>query len=156
MSRISDKRRAIIMAMAEAGDLTPSRLRDDARNPGHPLHDDPKWLWDDDAEAAELYRENYGRELIQSIYVVLEHVTEPVRALVSLSSDRPGQYRRIVDVLSDDDMRQQLLRDCRSEALAFVRKYQRVRTVAGAGDLLDAIGALAAALPDSAVTTTPS
>lgn len=145
-SRINDKRRRVIEAMAQSGELTATRLRDEARDLAHPLHDDPRWLWDQDAEAAELYRLAYAGEVIRSVVTVLAHHSEPVRAFVSLSDERPGSYRYIVDVLGDEQLTAQMLSDARGEALAFVRKWQRLRRVSRMGDLLAAITELAGEL----------
>lgn len=56
--------------------------------------------------------------------------TQTVRAFVSLRSDRMhqgGGYRHIADVLSDDQLYQQMLRDSLSEIMALQQKYTRIR-----------------------------
>lgn len=54
---------------------------------------------------------------------------EPVRAFVSLTTDRHagGGYRTIASVLSDDDLRAQMLQDALDELDVFKTKYAALK-----------------------------
>lgn len=115
------------IAKAHRGMLRPEYVVEAARNKQSPLHDSFEW---DNGRAAEKFR------LIQAERLLRVHVVETtdnksrkaVRVFVSLSGDRHpgGGYRRMMDVLSDHQLRQQLLEDAKTEMNIFVEKYARV------------------------------
>lgn len=119
--------RAELEALASGGLINPHTVVDRARDPDSALHD--KFTWDD-TEAAANWRLEEARRLIRVF--VIQPVTEnaePVRAFVSLSSDRKhgGGYRALADVLSDEELKAQLLTDALAELNVFKAKYARVR-----------------------------
>lgn len=114
------------IAQSHGGLLRPADVVQAARPSTSILH--PHFEWDD-TEAAEKYRLNQARALIR---VTVEYIAPgrsgPDRVFVSLSPDRSfGRgYRTIVSVLSDSDMRAQLLADAITELETFRRKYARL------------------------------
>jgi hypothetical protein len=84
-----------------------------AKNKNCVLHRHFEW---DDTEAASQYRREQARSLIQKCRVQIAIAPDvSVRAFVSLPSDQVsgGGYRLTAAVLSDDDLRAQLLDDIR-------------------------------------------
>jgi hypothetical protein len=75
------------------------------------LHRHFQW---DDTKAAESYRKMQARQLIQKCVVTIDKAPDvQVRAFVSLATDQiaGGGYRMTADVLSDDDLKAQLLHE---------------------------------------------
>lgn len=119
-----------------------------ARKVDSALHEDfdRQGLWDD-RSAAERARLEYAARVIR-LYVIrpTEESKEPIRALVSLIDDRklkPGSlgYRHIEDVMSDEDLREQLLQTALMELRAFKRKYQSLQALGGLWDALEKLEA---------------
>lgn len=113
------------------------RLRADAvvafaQNPETALHSRFPW---DDAAAARLKRLDIARGIIRVYRIVLdEKQPEEFRAYVSLTSDRKrpgGGYRPAMEVLSDDEMRKQLLRDAFQTMKRFMAKYSALQELTG-------------------------
>ena len=106
------------------GGITPERVVDDARNPQSPLHENFEW---DNTAAAESWREHTARNLIGSLVVVKVNetqVTGTVRAFVSVrDGDNKGVYTPIVTVMSDAEMRKQVLERARQELHQWRNRY---------------------------------
>ncbi len=101
-----------------------------AANPRTLLHNKFEW---DDGEAAKLYRLEQARQIIRVSVVLLPGSTEPVRAFVSLKSDREesgGGYRSLPEVINDSGRRNQMLNDARADAEVFRRKYETLKEIA--------------------------
>jgi hypothetical protein len=82
-----------------------------ASDPKCVLHKHFQW---DDTKAAESFRKMQARQLIQKCVVTIEKAPDvQVRAFVSMAADQNagGGYRMMVDVLSDDDLKAQLLHE---------------------------------------------
>jgi hypothetical protein len=100
-----------------------------ARDKSSPLHA----YFDFNREAAmEHYLRAQAEELIASYtVVVMTDSGEKVRtrAFVSISTDRQngGGYRSILDVLSDEDLKQQMLLDALSDLAAFKERYKELK-----------------------------
>lgn len=113
--------------LANDGVIEPRRVVDAARDPDSPLHDCFTW---DDTVAGERYRLDQARRLIR-VYVVklLPGDVPPVRAFVSLTTDRKagGGYRALVDVLNDEALYAQMLEDALDEMNSFKVKYGRIK-----------------------------
>ena len=112
-----------------------------ARDPLTALHNRFEW---DDTEAAEKYRIWQARMIIRMELVVIpvEGTKEKtVRSFVSLISDRKAEqdkgYRFMVDVLSDDDLRKQLLDEAHRDMLLFRRKYSQLHELAKVFEAMD-------------------
>lgn len=82
-----------------------------AADPTCVLHKHFQW---DNTKAAEAYRKMQARQLIQKCTVTIEKAPDvQIRAFVSLASDQyaGGGYRMTADVLSDSDLKAELLHD---------------------------------------------
>lgn len=99
------------MARRSGGVLEIDDVLNEAKDETSVLHKHFEW---DDSEAADLYRRQQARTLIQKCKIQLVE-TEPVmiRAFVSLPTDRVngGGYRLMSEVVNDDSMRDELIRD---------------------------------------------
>ena len=99
------------LARQNGGVLLVESVLDAAKDPDCVLHKHFQW---DDTKAAESYRKTQARQLIQKCVVTIDKAPNvQIRAFVSLASDQHsgGGYRMTADVLSDDDMKAQLLHD---------------------------------------------
>jgi hypothetical protein len=110
---------------AGGGLLMPSKVVEYAENPETALHGEFNW---DDTEAARLYRLQQAREVIRVHVTIVGENPQPIRAYVSLSTDRTmgGGYRAIVDVLDSSEQRAVMLMDALNELRAFKRKYDHL------------------------------
>ena len=102
LERMAKKHRGLLMVDDEL---------EAARDENCVLHKHFEW---DDTEAAEQYRREQARTLIQKCKITIANAPSvSVRAFVSLSDDQRtgGGYRLTAEVLSDTQMRDQLLRD---------------------------------------------
>lgn len=99
------------LAKHKGGVLLVDDVLDAAKDPKCVLHKHFQW---DDTKAAESYRKMQARQLIQKCTVTIEKAPDvPIRAFVSLNVDKyaGGGYRMTADVLSDDDLKAELLHD---------------------------------------------
>ena len=88
------------------------------------LHAQFEW---DNGEAARQYRLFQARQVIRTSVIVMRETGKKIHAFVSLEDDRAqkgGGYRPIVDVLSDQDLRDRLLRQAMVELKSLERKYK--------------------------------
>lgn len=99
------------MARRNGGMLEIDDVLKEAEDKSSILHKHFEW---DDSEAADLYRRQQARALIQKCKIQLVE-TEPVmiRAFVSLPTDRTngGGYRLMSEVVTDDSMKEEMIRD---------------------------------------------
>jgi hypothetical protein len=102
------------------------------------LHGQFEW---DDTKAAEQFRLVQARYIIRLAVVVIGEDAEPVRALVSLTTDRPkgGGYRSIESVLADDDEREQLMNDALLDLNRAKRRYAALTKLQPVWDALDRV-----------------
>lgn len=100
-----------------------------ARDPTTALHSQFEW---EDSKAAEEYRLWQARQIIRVQLVVTHESSEPVRAFVSLTTDRKigGGYRPIDDVLADPELSSQMLSDALDELRRVRAKYQQLKELA--------------------------
>ena len=121
-----------------------------ARKKTSPLHD---WFQWDDGEAAHQYRLIQARNLLR-VYVKVEDVeNEPVQAFVSLTTDRVkegGGYRAMAEVMSDDALREQLLRDAFVQLGNMRKKYQHLQQLAKVWQAVEEAEAEAGPIADAA------
>ena len=119
------------ISKAHGGVLKAVHVVQAARPVKSPLH--PYFEWDN-GKAAEAYRLIQAGRMIRVVVTILPQApTSSVRALVSLQEDRSkpgGGYRIITDVMSDENLRAQLLREALSDARVLIRKYQTLAEVA--------------------------
>lgn len=100
----------------------------EAENPKSPLHSRFEW---DDTEAARQHRLWQARQLI-SVCVEVIGELNPNPVFVSLSTDRGcgGGYRVTTTVMSDVELRAQLLKDALHELNRFQMKYRELKELA--------------------------
>jgi len=117
-----------LRAIAEKyGLITPQAVIERARNPNSSLHSKFEW---DDTLAAEKWRIEQARRLLQVTIEYIGENPEPVRAFVSLVRDRSGDdtgYRVTSVVVSDKELYAEMLRDAVCEMRVFEQKYRRVK-----------------------------
>jgi hypothetical protein len=113
------------------GSLLPEDVVEFARDPNTALHS--RFTWDD-GEAAAQYRLWQARQIIRVVVreVPNTEAREPVRAYVSLESDRTngGGYRTLTSVMSDDDRRAELLLQAKRDARLFASRYRVLQEMA--------------------------
>ena len=121
--------------ITNGGFLTPEAVVSAAKDEDNPLH--PYFTWDD-TEAAHRWRLEQARKLIRLSVTVIKQDTQPVRAYVSLLNDRgKNGYRATIDVLSDEDLRDQLLQCALRELAAFRHKYSVLSELAELFEVAD-------------------
>jgi len=118
------------IAAENGGILQPEVVVSEARPASSPLHSRFEW---DNTLAGEKYRIWQARQLIRVVVEVLPGTNEKANVFVSLSPDREresGGYRIMTEVLTDGQMRQQMLTDALDELELFRDKYKRLRELA--------------------------
>lgn len=150
MKRDHEAIRAEVERLKTDGVIRPVDVVEAARDEDSPLHD---WFQWDDGEAAHQYRLLQARNLLR-VYVNVEPASdaEPVRAFVSLTSDRAkegGGYRALAEVMADDGLRDQLLRDAFVQFRNMQKKYQHLKQLSKVWDAVDEAEA-AATIADAA------
>lgn len=127
MKAESEQVRAELEILSVDGLIKPEAVVAFARNPETALHGHFTW---DDGEAASRWRIEEARRLIR-VFVMVEPREQkgPVRAFVSLPSDRRagGGYRALSAVLSDKERRQELLQAALDDLRVFQKRYQVLR-----------------------------
>lgn len=130
MRALTSKQKAEIDRLrTKHGTVTPERVVAFASNPKTALH--RRFVWDD-TEAAHQYRVFQARQVLRVYVYVPEGQEKTVRAFVSLQTDRHigVGYRHIEDVMSDPEMRAQLLDEALDELRVFQKKYRRLKELA--------------------------
>lgn len=109
---MNEERKLLIqLARRNGGVLKVDDVLDEAKDETSPLH--KHFEWDDNA-AADKYRRDQARHLIQKCKITLiENEPVSIRAFVSLQSDRDsgGGYRLTSEVVTDERRKQELLHD---------------------------------------------
>lgn len=115
--------------LEQTGGLTAKRLLDASRPEDAPLHDEFEW---NDSEAAEKYREQQARHIINSLTIVVEE--KPVtRAFVNIRAAGPA-YESINVIVKQEDKYAALLDQCKKELQAFFKKYNSIKELAPVAD----------------------
>lgn len=115
----------IRIAEANDGELRPCDVFEAARPESSPLHNVFNWNVED---AAYQHNLELARRLIRVTVRYIGDDPTPVRIFVSLTVDRTqegGGYRYLAAVMSDKNMRAQLLRDALDEMKRFEAKYAK-------------------------------
>jgi hypothetical protein len=97
------------------------------KHPKSALHRRFEW---NDTVAGQKYRIYQARHIIEEIYLTPDYSKFKYSApeWISLTPDRvEGGYRKLLDVLSDKEMRQQLLIDAFRDFEVWQRKYQMIK-----------------------------
>jgi hypothetical protein len=135
---------------ANGGLLRPEDVVKFARNTRTALHQEFEW---DDAKASAEYRLEQARKVIRVAVELLPspHADqEPIRAYVSVVSDRVqpgGGYRAIGEVMTDDDLRAELVNEALGEVKRWRRKYERLRELVPIFRAIDKVEAKQEAVP---------
>lgn len=115
------------IASKSGGILKPEIVVEEAKSEDSPLHS--RFTWDD-SEAAHQYRLEQARRLIRVTVQFIPNVSnEPERIWVSLKQDQNnegGGYRTLVSVLSDVELRKQLLKEAMEDMDRFEEKYSHL------------------------------
>lgn len=118
------------IAKANEGVLMPAAVVEAARPASSPIHSQFEW---DNSAAAHAHRLWQARQLIAITITACPRTKTDEQVWVSLRSDRKagGGYRQLVHVLSDEEMREQLLADALEDLEIFRAKYKHLRELAG-------------------------
>jgi hypothetical protein len=110
------------------GSVLPSHVVEFARDETTALHSYFDW---NDSEAARQWRLEQARRVIRLSVTVVRDDPRPIRAMVSLTTDRRDGigYRSLQSVLSDNALRAQMEMDALNELRAFRRKYERLASL---------------------------
>lgn len=115
------------IARKNGGILKPESVVEEARSSRSPLHS--KFTWDDTIAAHE-HRLYQARHLIRVVVNVMPNgSSEEERVWISLKQDQEmegGGYRTLVSVLSDKDLRDQLLKEALEDMKYFKQKYSHL------------------------------
>ncbi len=125
-----NEERDLLMQIARrnGGVLKVDDVLEEAKSENSPLHKHFEW---DDTAAADKYRRDQARYLIQKCKITLiENEPVSIRAFVSLPSDRDsgGGYRLTSEVVTDERRREELLHDIR---LTIARWTQKLHLLDG-------------------------
>lgn len=117
------------IAKENKGVLNPRIVVNEARQKSSPIHSQFEW---EDSKAAEQYRLIQARELISVMVHVLPNTNKPERIWVSLKTDqiKGGGYRKMVSILSNKELRKQLLEDALADLSIFREKYKHLNELA--------------------------
>lgn len=113
--------------------LTAKALVDMNRPEDAPLHKEFEW---DDTKAAEAFREQQARHIINSIEIVREE-KEPIRAFFNIERTEP-QYKHVDAIMRQEDTRNALLKTALREFMSVKRKYEQLKELAGIFEAIDA------------------
>lgn len=108
------------LADSTEGNLTPEAVLNAARVAESPLHKHFEW---DDSVAAEAYRKDQARQLIQSykLHIVDDRGERTLRYYTNVIVEDEHAYRRTEDVIRVDALREQ-------RRMRIVRELNRIRT----------------------------
>jgi len=119
------------IAANHGGLLQPETVVESARSKASPLHSRFEW---DNTVAGQLYRIHQARNLIRVSVEIIGGTEEKADVFVSLTTDRMkesgGGYRIMSEVLTDAQMRKQMLADALAELEIFREKYSRLKELA--------------------------
>ena len=126
--KLMDAERKLLekMARRNGGVLMIDDVIMEAADESSILHSHFEW---DDTEAAISYRRDQARTLIQRCRItVLTDEPTHVRAFVSLPSDRStgGGYRLMVDVMTDDSMKEEFIHDLKLTISRWTKKLHLI------------------------------
>ncbi len=131
MTRVEKKKQIAeeLAALASRGRLDPRRVVEWAQSHrSSALHSCFEW---NDGKAAAQYRLWQARELIVSVEVVYENGRKQQVYVSPVVTRGEGGYRRLVDVLSEPEMRAHFLAQALAELEAVCEKYEDLCELAG-------------------------
>ena len=113
---------AVMDNLEQRGALTAKNLVDESRPAEAPLHGEFEW---DDVKAAEEYRLQQARHIINCLLIEDDAQQETVRAFFNLAESAP-EYRSIRTIMADETQSEALLQVALHELQAFERKYVQI------------------------------
>lgn len=125
---------AMCKELADTGGLTARRLLDANRPEDAPLHDAFEW---DDGVAAELYREDQARHIINCLCVKAEG-REPVRKYFNICR-ADSEYKDIDVIVKSKDDVARLHATVLNELIAIKKKYQYVTEFSPVWDAIEKV-----------------
>jgi hypothetical protein len=119
--------------------VTPKAVVDASRPFDAPLH--PSFEWRDDV-AGELYREQQARWVIKDVEVLIEKddgsEPDPMRQFVHVEIEDVGScYGDTIQVMSDEELRAQTLREARSLLKGIAKRYRDLEELGPIIELID-------------------
>jgi hypothetical protein len=129
----------IYIAERHNGLLNPSDVVRFAQDQGTKLHSRFEW---DDSEAGHKYRLWQARQVISLEFQVMESGEKnigPVRTFVSLRDDRISKngYRLMLDVMSNESLRDKMLSEALSELVQIKTKYKKLTELNSVFEAID-------------------
>ncbi len=121
----------------EGGLCQPSRVLEYARNPKAALHSKFQW---DDTKAGHQWRLLQARQLMRVAVYYEESISREIPVFVSIGRDRNkpgGGYRSMAEVLTDEEMRSEMLEEAKNRLLDFRQKYQDLHELAEVFQAID-------------------
>lgn len=125
------------------GLLRPEDVVEFARDATTHLHRQFTW---DDGEAAEQWRLEEARRVIRLVVTVAKNLgnDRPLPMYVSLSSDRKqpgGGYRPFVDVMTNEQLRDELFRQAIGEFKRVKKRYEELKELKPIFDAIEQVDA---------------
>ena len=106
------------------GFITAKLIVKEAEDIKHPLHHCFEWK---NTIAAQKWREHQARSMLKIIVIQNEIITEPVRAFVSVRSEREHVFMNIEAVMYNPDMSQQQIEQCKRDIDKLIRKWHHLK-----------------------------
>lgn len=119
------KRQMLMKLLNKKGHLSPSEFVEIATPKSSPYHDMFEW---DDKKAGHAHRLQQARQILMSIKYMPLPASKPIRATISLSTERG--YRSTAQVLSDSELRKVMVQDALAELISFKMKYKALHEFA--------------------------
>lgn len=116
---------ALCSRLEAEGRLTAKALLDESRDEDSPLHGEFEW---DNGIAAEKYRENQARHIINCLVTVHESAA-PTRSFFNVEY-KTAEFRSVTAIMQDADGQDQLLSLALRELDAFKRKFNSLSELA--------------------------
>jgi hypothetical protein len=131
------KEELALIAKRNRGMISPDKVVAFAKNKKTALHHSFQW---DDRKAGDQYRLWQARQIIRVHVAVIKDDTKPVRAYVSLQQDRGAKgYRRTVDVLASDELREMMLDEAKATMQLFANKYRTIKELSPVIHAIDSL-----------------
>lgn len=129
----------IIDRLGKTGNATPKAIVDEARPVNSDIHN---WFEWNDSDAAEKYREDQARDMVQQIVIITEINDNPVecRAFVTVIENETRQYSPIVQALSQPELRDQVIDAVATEISRLKNKLFIFKGLEEAIELMGATG----------------
>lgn len=123
---------------ARFGYLEPALVVREARAVESPLHAAFEW---DDKRAGEQFRLQQARYLIREVRVVTEQGEESIeqRVFVNVTTENHRGYMPVVQVMSDEVLREQVLNKAKNDLLSWRERYKDLQELARIYDVIEEV-----------------